>query len=244
MSTPNTPQPGYYVERIKSKVGTGDTAKAAKMENYWLLLGVEGDAARMELLDIHEERSGFVDQVPLEDFWSRFEHQPEFVPKKLSLGQQHADRLAARAERHLANNEFLSAEFEFNKAIKLDEENVRANFGLGKTYLALGDPEKATQVFRKLSKVEAVLEPENKHIFNEFGIQLRKMGLYAEAARHYTRAINLAPRDENLWFNLGRALYEGGQRERGLGAIKKALEINPDLDEARKYLAVIQAQSA
>ncbi|MFH1057625.1 MAG: tetratricopeptide repeat protein [Pseudomonadota bacterium] len=244
MTNPGTPPPGYYVERINSKVGTGDTAKAARMENYWLLLGVEGEAARLELLDLHEERSGFVETVALEDFPSRFLHQPEFVPRKLSLGQQQADRLAARAERHLADNELLSAEFEFNKAIKLDEENVRANFGLGKTYLALGEPEKATQVFRRLSTVEAVLEPENKHIFNEFGIQLRKMGLYAEAVRHYTRAINLAPRDENLWFNLGRALYEGGQRERGLGAIKKALEINPDLDEARKYLAVVQAQQA
>jgi tetratricopeptide (TPR) repeat protein len=244
MSRASTPQPGYYLERIQSKVGTGDTAKAARMENYWLLLGLEGEMARMELLDIHEERSGFVELVALEDFWGRFQHQPEFVPKKLSLGQQQADRLAARAERHLADNELLSAEFEFNKAIKLDEENVRANFGLGKTYLALGEPEKATQVFRKLSTVEAVLEPENKHIFNEFGIQLRKMGLYAEAVRHYTRAINLAPLDENLWFNLGRALYEGGQRERGLGAIKKALEMNPDLDEARKYLAVIQARQS
>ncbi|MFZ5586877.1 MAG: tetratricopeptide repeat protein [Thermodesulfobacteriota bacterium] len=244
MTNPSTPPPGYYVERIKSKVGTGDTAKAAKMENFWLLIGQEGEAVRMELLDIHEERSGFVELVALEDFWGRFQHQPEFVPKKLSVGQRQADRLAARAERHLAENELLSAEFEFNKAIKLDEENVRANFGLGKTYLALGEPEKATQVFRKLSTVEAVLEPENKHIFNEFGIQLRKMGLYAEAARHYTRAINLAPRDENLWFNLGRALFEGGQRERGLGAIKKALEMNPGLEEARKYLAAVQAQNA
>jgi len=33
-------------------------------------------------------------------------------------------------------------------------------------------------VFRKLSTIEAVLEPRNKHIFNEFSIQLRKMGMF------------------------------------------------------------------
>ncbi len=235
--------PGYYLESISSKVGTGDTAKAAKMENYWLLLGQEGDQVRMELLDLNEERSGFIDLVPLEEFGKRFRHLPDFVPKTISVQQRQADRLAARAERHLAENEFLSAEFEFSKAVKLHEENVRANFGLGKTYLALGDTEKAAAVFKKLGSIEAVLEPENKHIFNEFGIQLRKMGLYAEAARHYTRAINLSPGDENLWFNLGRALFEGGQKEKGRAAIKRALDINPALNEATCYLASMEIQT-
>ena len=239
MSEPPRLSPGYYLESIASKVGTGDTAKNAKMENYWLLLSHDGEVARMELLDLNDERSGFVDVVPLEEFAARFRHLPEFVPRKVSISQRQADRLAARAERHLAENEFLSAEFEFSKAVKLDEDNVRANFGLGKTYLALGDTEKATQVFKKLGAIEAVLEPENKHIFNEFGIQLRKMGLYAEAARHYTRAINLSPADENLWFNLGRALYEGGQKEKGIAAIKRSLVINPRLDEAKLYLASV-----
>lgn len=232
--------PGYYLESIASKVGTGDTAKNARMENYWLLRGQEGEVVQMELLDLNEERSGFVELVPLEEFAKRFRHLPEFVPKTINLSQRQADRIAARAERHLDDNEFLSAEFEFSKAVKLDEENVRANFGLGKTYLALGETEKAAQVFRKLGAIEAVLEPENKHIFNEFGIQLRKMGLYAEAVRHYTRALNLSPGDENLWFNLGRALYEGGQKEKGRAVIKKALDINPKLNEATCYLASSQ----
>jgi tetratricopeptide (TPR) repeat protein len=232
--------PGYYLESISSKVGTGDTAKAAKMENYWLLLGQEDDQIKMELLDINEERSGFIDLVPLEEFAKRFRHLPDFVPKNISIQQRQADRLAARAERHLADNEFLSAEFEFSKAVKLHEENVRANFGLGKTYLALGETKKAAAVFKKLGTIEAVLEPENKHIFNEFGIQLRRMGLYAEAVRHYTRAINLSPGDENLWFNLGRALFEGGQKEKGKAAIQRALDINPALNEASCYLASME----
>lgn len=240
--TPEIPL-GYYVERIKGKVGTGDTSKNATMENYWLASEVSQETVRVELLDMHDELTGFVEFVPLEDFFKRFDYAPEFKPRKVSLRQQQADRVSARAERHLEAKEYLSAEFEFSNAIKLDEQNVRANFGLGKTYLATGQPEKAANIFRKLGTIEAVLEPENKHIFNEFGMALRKMGLHAEAVRHYHRALTLAPGDENLWFNLGRALYEGGQLKQALGAIKKALEINPNLEAARQYLQAMRQQA-
>jgi tetratricopeptide (TPR) repeat protein len=227
---------GYYVERIRGKVGTGDTSKNATMENYWMASEVVADQVRVELLDMHDELTGFVEWVPLVDFPKRFEYAPQFSPRKVSVRQQQADRVAARAERHLEAKEFLSAEFEFSNAIKLDEQNVRANFGLGKTYLATGQSEKAADIFRKLSTIEAVLEPQNKHIFNEFGMNLRKMGLYVEAVRHYHRALTLGGHDENLWFNLGRALFEGGQHKQALGAVKKALEINPNFEEARQYL--------
>ena len=229
-------QLGYYVERIKGKVGTGDTSKNATMENYWLASEVLGDMVRVELLDMHDEPTGFVEMVALADFGKRFEYAPEFSPRKVTVRQKQDDRVAARAERHLEGKEYLSAEFEFSNALKLDEQNVRANFGLGKTYLATGQTDKAADVFRKLSTIEAVLEPQNKHIFNEFGMNLRKMGLFVEAVRHYHRALTLTAGDENLWFNLGRALFEGGQHKQALGAVRKALEINPNFEEARQYL--------
>jgi len=230
---------GYYVERIKSKVGTGDTSKKATMENYWLASQGDQGCVRMELLDMHDQLTGFVEMVHLDEVPGRFEHVPNFSPRQVSVRQKQADPVTARAERHLEAKEYLSAEFEYSNALKLDEQNVRANFGLGKTYLAIGQTDKAANVFRKLSTIEAVLEPQNKHIFNEFGISLRKMGLFVEAVRHYHRALSLTAGDENLWFNLGRALYEGGQPKQALGAVKKALEINPNFEEARQYLAGI-----
>lgn len=233
--------PGYYLERIRSKVGTGDTAKDSQMENFWQATELVDGYVRVELLDIHDELTGLVERVKQDDFFKRFEHVPTFKPRQVSVKQKQADRIAARAERHLAQQEFLSAEFEFNNALKLDEQNVRANFGLGKTYMATGQPEKASEIFHKLAGIDAVLEPQNKHIFNEFGMALRKMGLYVDAARHYHRALSLTSGDENLWFNLGRALYEGGQPKPALQALKRALEINPGLDEARQFLMGIMA---
>jgi Tfp pilus assembly protein PilF len=234
---------GYFLERISSKVGTGDTAKDATMENYWHAKPLGNGSFRIELLDMHDQPSGYGEEVSEQELKTRFTFLPGYAPRQANPKQQQADRIVARAERHLEKEEFLSAEFEFSKAIKLDEENVRANFGLGRTYMAMGDGDKAKQVFRKLSTIEAVLEPRNKHIFNEFGIQLRKMGMFEEAVRHYHRALLVEKLDENLWFNLGRALFEGGQAQSACKALARAIAINPDFEAARNFLALVEKLS-
>ncbi len=225
-----------YLERIKSKVGTGDTAKAAVMENYWRAEPQENGQIKMELLDLDDQPSGYCELVDQEEMDNRFYLVDGWQPKKHDPKKEKADKLNARAERHLEKEEYLSAEFEYSNALKLDEENVRANFGLGKTYMAMGDTEKAREMFGKLANIDAVLDASNKHIFNECGMQLRKLGMLDEAIDYYRRALGLAKDDENLWFNFGRALWEGGYKEKAISAIKQASVINPDMVEAKAML--------
>ncbi len=227
---------GYYLERIMSKVGTGGTAKDASMENTWRAEPQAGGMIKMELLDLNDQPSGYCEVVDREEFEKRFKLLPDFAPRVVDPKAERADKMAARGERHLAEKEYLSAEFEFKNAVKLDEENVRANFGLGQTYVEMGEPEKARKVFTKLAHIEAVLEPHNKHIFNECGMNLRKLGMYREAVEYYGRALGLVNNDENLWFNLARALIEGGRKDKGLAALKRCLELNPKMEEAARYL--------
>lgn len=225
-----------YLERIKSKVGTGDTAKAAVMENYWRAEPQEDGRIKMELLDMQDQPSGYAEVVDLEEFESRFYLVDDWQPRQRNPKQEKADKLTARAERHLEKEEYLSAEFEYNNALKLDEENVRANFGLGTTYVAMGEPEKAREMFAKLANIDAVLDPSNKHIFNECGIQLRKLGMHDQAIDYYRRALSLAKDDENLWFNFGRALWDGGYKDKAVSAIKQASTLNPNMAEAKALL--------
>lgn len=232
---------GYYLESIKGKVGTGHTAKDSVTENYWYAKPGAEDCMAASLLDMHYEPSGYVEQVPFEEFETRFECLPDFVPPKSKVKQEQADKVASRAERHLEEEEYLSAEYEFGNALKIDGENVRANFGLGKTYLAQGETDKAKQQFGKLSEVDAMTDPENKHIFNEFGIKLRQLGMHSEAIEHYERALAIGGKDEHLWFNLGRAHYESGDRQQAYAALKRSLEINPKFEEARMFLQGLAA---
>jgi tetratricopeptide (TPR) repeat protein len=232
----------YWLELIKSKVGTGDTAKKAVMENFWMADPLEdGKRVRMVLLDNNYDSSGYGEIVPLSDLGTRFTPLPaDFNPPRIDPNKLKADQITARAERHLAKNEFNSAEFEFNNALKINRENVRANFGLGKTYLALGEEEKAREMFTKLTNIEEVLSPEHKHIFNEFGMELRKIGMYGEAANHYDKALKLSPEDENLWFNKGRCLFENGKIKDAIAALRKSLELNPEFSDAKQFLCYIK----
>lgn len=231
---------GYYRERIESQVGTGDTSKKAAMENMWLAEVSESGVISMVLLDNNHSLTGYREKVDPKEIGVRFVHASDFKPQVVDRKADQANKVAARAERHLEKNELLSAEFEFGKAISLDQDNVRANFGLGKTYLANGEVEKAKETFKKVVDLDEVVEAENKHIFNELGIELRKQGMFAEAVRHYKRALDLSQKDENLWFNLGRALFEGGQFGQASKALKKALELNPAFEEAKAFFHAAQ----
>jgi tetratricopeptide (TPR) repeat protein len=232
---------GYYVETITGTVGTGDTTRASRMENIYRASVINGGKVRMELLDNQDNPTGYAEVVKVSELGARFVHRPDFKPRQIDPKKDQADKICARADRHLDKQEYLSAEYEYGKAIKLDEESVRANFGLGKTYLAQGEGNKAKKAFQKLAEIEAIVEPQHKHIFNEFGMQLRKLGLYQEAAQHYSRALAISQEDENLWFNLGRTLWEGGERAKAANALSNALKINPDMKEAKQLLDQVQS---
>jgi tetratricopeptide (TPR) repeat protein len=52
-------------------------------------------------------------------------------------------------------------------------------------------------------------------------------------------AIKVNPDDENIFYNLGRALLEAKRIEEAKDAFSKAIEINPDFTEAKRMLQAI-----
>ena len=94
---------------------------------------------------------------------------------------------------------------------------------------------------KKLSQVEAIFEEENKHIFNEFGITLRKTKMYDEALANYMKALEISPQDENLYFNIARLYYDKEDGSKAQEWLDKALNINPDFREARQFKDVLAA---
>ncbi len=150
---------------------------------------------------------------------------PNFVPsgpkRKITM-----DELIAK----------FSPEHEYSRALKVDEENVRANFGIGLTYLERGEKEKAQNIFERIVKLEGTYEPQQKHLFNEFGINLRKNRMFDQAAEYYQRALELTKQDENLHTNLARALFETGNNDGCLEHIFKALELAPKHEISLKFL--------
>jgi tetratricopeptide (TPR) repeat protein len=228
---------GVYLELVVQKIGTASTARTQEMKNYYLAKSVGPGLVEIQVLDMNDDPLPIREKVPLDDFRKRFTFQPDYLArKKKTPSEVKMDKAIAQAEAHVRRREYNSAEFEYNKALKLDEDNLRANFGIAKVYLATGETEKAREAFTKIAQTDAVFQDENKHIFNELGMELRKMGLHDQAVAHYLKALSFAQDDENLLFNIARAYAEKGDRQQGIQYVRQALALNPALAEAQNLL--------
>ena len=230
---------GIYLESYTATLGTGHTAKKQSLDNYYLARPLDNGMVEVQLLDIGFSPLPIKETVEKEIFRKRFKYTPDAGSNLKSDKEKKIDKAIAQAEAHFKRKEYYSAEYEYSKALKLDEENVRANFGAGKVYLVTGETDKARETFEKLAQIEAVFEPENKHIFNELGIELRRMKMYDQALEYYLKAISFSENDENLYFNAARAAYEKGDHKSARDFLGDALSLNPAMVEGRKLLALI-----
>lgn len=227
---------GVFSSQEVRKVGTGTTTRKTIQKTYWFSEEQPDGSVEVQPLNINFVRSGPKKTYSKDDFLAKFSPEPEMYVTKVYPMMREVNKMVARAERHRANNETYSAEMEYNKALAVDEENIRANFGLGITYLERGAADKADNIFDRLVKLDAAFEPEHKHLFNDFGINLRKNGMIDQAIVYYNRALELSVQDENLYYNLARAYLEKKDISKSLEALLKSLEMNPKLDVAGKFL--------
>lgn len=84
--------------------------------------------------------------------------------------------------------------------------------------------------------------PDNLHYYNRMGIALRRQERFAEAVANYRNAIKLAPADPILYYNLARALLGQGDKGYAAAALRKALIIEPQFEEAEVLLQNLTAK--
>ncbi|MBW2122358.1 MAG: tetratricopeptide repeat protein [Deltaproteobacteria bacterium] len=227
---------GIYLKTQTATIGTGATQKTVHSRIFCEAREIDDDRVEVLYLRFDGRPSGIIDVFDKETFLKDFTYSSvkpgqDRDPKKRPL-----EKHIALADEHLRRKEYFAAEYEYDNALALDEKNVRATFGKGLSLMERGEEERARRVFADLAGIEAFFLEENKHLFNEFGIRLRKLGMYDEAIRHYQKAIAICPDDENLYFNMGRAYLEKKDIHQARRWIEKALETNPDFQEAKVLL--------
>lgn len=230
---------GYYIESVKISLGTGATKRATTGENIFFAEEQANGMVKLSLLNMAGKPTSITEVVEKEEFFQRCKPKHDFVPpadnpKKVNKVKEKAERHASRGNLHLRKGEYNSAEFEFGCSIKLDEEHVRANYGLAKLHIEKGEEEEAKVILDKLTGIDALFEDENKHVFNEFGIDLRKMKMFDQALDSYRKALEINGKDPILNFNMGRALIDKKQFKEALSCMDRALELKDDFPEALK----------
>jgi tetratricopeptide (TPR) repeat protein len=231
---------GVFSSEKIAKVGAGATVRKTTQTMYWFAEEDETGLIWIQPLNPNYVPSGPKQEIPKEDFLTQYAPEPEFYSSKVYPNIRKLNQTIAKAERHRSNGETYSAEMEYGNALRVDEENIRANFGLGLTYLERGETDKADNIFQRLIKMEATFDAEHKHLFNDFGISLRKNEMYEQATEYYAKALELSPADENLHYNMARACFAKADIEKTFEHLREALQLNKDLEIAQKFLAYLK----
>ena len=233
---------GVFSTQEVRRVGTGTTTRKTVQKTFWYL-EQHGNEIDCQPLNTNYVPSGPKRKITLDELIAKFSPEPEFYLNSVFPKMQEMQRSVDNGDEHREKGENFAAEYEYSRALKVDEENVRANFGIGLTYLERGDNAKAQDIFQRLVKLEAAFEPEHKHLFNEFGINLRKSKMLQESFEYYQRALELSPSDENLYMNMARVLLELKDINQCVDYLLKALELAPRHETSLKFLAwLIQKQ--
>jgi tetratricopeptide (TPR) repeat protein len=243
---------GVYYETKKIEAGTMGTRRtheAAHDLHYYAKSNATGAVDLFYLKPDNTPTAMIAETIGMDAFTARFKdcanHQCDLKPKSETDKKKEASlKKTAIGKLHLDKQEFHAAAFEFGQAIKVDGENLDAHLGKGKAHIGLGEVDKARETFAKMSEIDSLYDKENKHLFNEYGIELRKGQMYDMAIDNYQKAIEIDADDEALYFNLARACQESGQLDSAAEHLKKALSLKPDFNEAKLLLNALTKASA
>lgn len=123
------------------------------------------------------------------------------------------------------------------------EEALRREFALLIELAGEGQQPDLEQRFAALIASEAPFTEEQKFLFSEFGLALRRKRKNALALAAHKRALELAPDDENILFNVARAEYELGNTGQARACLEKAIMLVPAFSSAVTFLTFLNGTS-
>ena len=227
---------GVFSSQEVRKVGTGTTTRKTVQKTFWFVEQDADGTIMIQALNSHYIPTGPKKIVAMDDLINSYSPEPEFYIQSVFPKMQALDQAVDKGDDHREKGETFSAEHQYSKALQVDEENIRANFGIGLTYLARGEVDKADNILNRLVNLDAAFEPKHKHLFNDFGINLRKNKMYKQSVEYYKRALTLSDEDDNLHINAARALMEDQQYTQAVEHLLAALKLSPGNETVLKFL--------
>jgi len=226
-------------DKDQAKLGIGGTTKSTEHQVYYFAERTADGGLYVQPLNSNFVPAGKKTVVEPETFLENYKPEPLVFYNRVKPAMDALQQSMDKAEKHLAENKLDRAEKEFKKALDVDGENIKAIFGLGITYLTGGKLEDAGEIFKDIMALDLAFDSEHAHLFNEFGIKMRKTGMLDKALEYYQKALRLNGRDEHLHFNVARIHYDAKDYARASGCLKDALAIAPDFTEAARMLKAV-----
>jgi len=210
-------------------------------EKYLILANQLDSYPEIEEMELHEAK----DMVERGDFDDAIEAFEELISY-----QDEAQKYYDMGCQFMVQGKYGKAIVAYKKAVKINDLFAEAYKGLADAYKGKGDLDaykkflqRAADVhaqFDRLEETKALFieilkyDSETPNPFNSLGVTLRKQGDYPGAIHAYRQALELTPSDENIYFNMAKALYFMGKLEQASEDVIMSLKMNPEFREANK----------
>jgi tetratricopeptide (TPR) repeat protein len=211
------------------------------LERYLILANQLDNYPEIEEMELQEAR----DMVVRGDFDDAVEAFEEVISY-----QDEAQKYYDMGCRFLLQGKYGKAIVAFKKAVKINDLFAEAYKGLADAYKGKGDMEAYKQFLNKAAAIHAQFDrleatkalfieilkhdSDTPNPFNTLGVNLRKQGDYPGALHAYQQALELTPKDENIYFNMAKAFYFMSKIEDASKNVIISLKMNPDFREADK----------
>jgi tetratricopeptide (TPR) repeat protein len=135
---------------------------------------------------------------------------------------------------------FDAARDAFLKAIDLQPDYPEALNNLGLVYSRMGSEPDAIEAFRKA----LTLDPKMGEAYNNLGFLYHTSAQFDRAAQMFGLAIENAGDSSVAYTNLGNTLYAMKQSEKAVEAWRRAVELDPMNESARRGLTMFQQEAS
>jgi Flp pilus assembly protein TadD len=189
------------------------------------------------------------------------------------LQKKRIARLEAQAQQLFASGELIDAELALRKALELDAADPELHFQLGQVLEKEGVLDQARDQYLEAGKARKIPDalynagvmafklsdqagaektfrenlrswPEHVPTLYQLGWLTARTGKCPEAIPYFEKIITAAPGEAEAYNNLGYCYYLLDQLEPARDMFKKALELKPDFESAKKSLETVEQDLA
>lgn len=129
------------------------------------------------------------------------------------------------ARKQTANQHIPEAEAIYHNIIKQDPEQIDALYDLALLYARQSKIIEACTIIN----IAIAHHPYESNLRNTFGVFLKKLGKFDEAAMQISRAIELNNKSANAWNNLGNVMQMKKNPAAAIACYEKAIKIDPNM---------------
>ncbi|OGS45523.1 MAG: hypothetical protein A2539_10175 [Elusimicrobia bacterium RIFOXYD2_FULL_34_15] len=140
-----------------------------------------------------------------------------------------------RATFYLYKNRYKEAIIDFDTAIKLDNNYIKAYYYRGAAYSLNKDSFKAIADFNRVIE----FYPENAGVYFKRGDAYLQMKDYQNAVSDFNKCIEITPKFEKVHNSLGKVYYYQQKYDLAIKEYKRALKLNPDFAETHNNLGAL-----